>query len=111
RSGLREGGAPAAAGRRRAAHRRRRIRIGPRAAPGVSVISAWKGSATAVARATGTSMAAPHVAGVAALILAGGTARTPEQVRQALVRGAVSDRITGLPAGTPNLLLHVPTDR
>ncbi|MFF3803384.1 S8 family serine peptidase [Streptomyces sp. NPDC002032] len=80
-------------------------------APGVSVISAWKGSATAVARATGTSMAAPHVAGVAALILAGGTARTPEQVRQALVRGAVSDRITGLPAGTPNLLLHVPTDR
>ncbi|MFG2618115.1 S8 family serine peptidase [Streptomyces sp. NPDC048507] len=80
-------------------------------APGVSVTSAWKGSATATARATGTSMAAPHVAGVAALILAGGTARTPEQVRQALVRSAVSDRITGLPAGTANLLLHVPTDR
>ncbi|MFD6872755.1 MULTISPECIES: S8 family serine peptidase [unclassified Streptomyces] len=78
-------------------------------APGVAVTSAWKGSATALARSSGTSMAAPHAAGAAALILAGGTARTPEQVGRALLRGAVPDRITGLPAGTANLLLHVPT--
>uniref|UniRef100_A0AAU2JQ80 S8 family peptidase n=1 Tax=Streptomyces sp. NBC_00049 TaxID=2903617 RepID=A0AAU2JQ80_9ACTN len=80
-------------------------------APGVSVTSAWAGSTTATARASGTSMAAPHVAGVAALVLADGTARTPAQVSEALVRAAVSDRIDGLPAGTPNLLLHTPTDR
>ncbi|MFJ9340805.1 S8 family peptidase [Streptomyces sp. NPDC101733] len=80
-------------------------------APGVAVTSAWKGSPTALARASGTSMAAPHVAGAAALVLAAGTARTPAEVGQALVRAAVSDRITGLPAGTPNLLLHLPTDR
>ncbi|WP_251049453.1 MULTISPECIES: S8 family peptidase [unclassified Streptomyces] len=80
-------------------------------APGVAVTSAWKGSATALARATGTSMAAPHVAGVAALILADGIAKTPAQVAAALVRGAVSDHISGLPAGTPNLLLHTPTDK
>ncbi|WP_329195346.1 MULTISPECIES: S8 family peptidase [unclassified Streptomyces] len=78
-------------------------------APGVGITSAWKGSATALARATGTSMAAPHAAGVAALILADGVRRTPAQVTRTLLRSAVPDRITGLPAGTPNLLLHTPT--
>lgn len=80
-------------------------------APGVSVVSAWKGSTTATARSSGTSMAAPHVAGVAALIRADGTGKTPKQVAAALTRAAVPDRITGLPAGTPNLLLHTPVER
>ncbi|MER6782736.1 MULTISPECIES: S8 family serine peptidase [unclassified Streptomyces] len=82
-------------------------------APGVSVTSAWKGSATTLARASGTSMAAPHAAGVAALILAegiaaGGTAKTPAEVSAELVRDAVRDRLTGVPADTANLLLHHP---
>ncbi|CAM5480789.1 S8 family peptidase [Streptomyces avidinii] len=80
-------------------------------APGVGITSAWKNSATATARASGTSMASPHVAGVAALVLARGTARTPAQVSQELLHSAVPDRITGLPAGTPNRLLHTPTAR
>ncbi|MFD9307780.1 S8 family peptidase [Streptomyces sp. NPDC060048] len=82
-------------------------------APGVAVTSAWKGSATATARASGTSMAAPHAAGAAALVLAqglaaGGPRKTPAQVAEILLRDSVRDRIAALPAGTPNLLLHVP---
>ncbi|WP_239516606.1 MULTISPECIES: S8 family peptidase [unclassified Streptomyces] len=85
-------------------------------APGVAVTSAWKGSATALARASGTSMAAPHAAGAAALVLArdlaaGGPRKTPAQVAEILLRDAVRDRITALPAGTPNLLLHVPAEK
>ncbi|MFJ6796599.1 S8 family peptidase [Streptomyces sp. NPDC091268] len=81
------------------------------AAPGVSVTSAWKGSATATARASGTSMAAPHVAGAAALVLARGVAKSPAQVARVLLGSAVRDRITAVPVGTPNLLLHTPTGR
>ncbi|MGW7440695.1 S8 family peptidase [Streptomyces sp. NPDC054849] len=80
-------------------------------APGVGITSAWKDTPTATARSSGTSMAAPHVAGAAALILARGTARTPAEVSASLLHSAVRDRITGLPAGTPNLLLHTPADR
>lgn len=84
-------------------------------APGVGIVSAWKGSTTALARASGTSMAAPHAAGAAALVLAedlaAGTPRkSPAQVAETLVRRAVPDRITGLVPGTANLLLHIPTD-
>ncbi|MER5734005.1 S8 family peptidase [Streptomyces sp. NPDC002138] len=77
-------------------------------APGVRVTSAWKGAANAVQTLSGTSMAAPHVAGTAALILAAGTAKTPAEVARVLLGSAVRGRITDLPAGTPNLLLHTP---
>ncbi|WP_405788979.1 S8 family peptidase [Streptomyces sp. NBC_00029] len=80
-------------------------------APGVGITSAWKDTETATARASGTSMAAPHVAGAAALILARGIARTPAQVSEELLHSAVPDRISGLRPGTPNLLLHTPTGR
>ncbi|MGT2528484.1 hypothetical protein ACU4GG_16065 [Streptomyces nojiriensis] len=48
---------------------------------------------------------------MAALILARGVAKTPAQVTAALLHAAVPDRLADVPAGTPNLLLHTPTDR
>jgi subtilisin family serine protease len=64
-------------------------------APGVDILSLRAAGTTlgtplnaSYTRASGTSMAAPHVSGVAALLLALNPSWTPEQTRQALRKGA-----------------------
>lgn len=52
------------------------------AAPGVSILSTYKGSAYAYM--SGTSMASPHVAGAAALYMSANSAATPLDVKNAL---------------------------
>ncbi|HVM09771.1 MAG TPA: S8 family peptidase [Acidimicrobiales bacterium] len=58
-------------------------------APGRSITSAWHTTDTATNTISGTSMAAPHVAGVAALHLQGNPESAPAQVA-----GALSDATT-----------------
>ncbi|MFW5973552.1 MAG: S8 family serine peptidase [Bacteroidota bacterium] len=53
-------------------------------APGAGITSAWYTSDTATNTISGTSMAAPHVAGVAALYLEGNSNADPAQVGQAI---------------------------
>ena len=53
-------------------------------APGVSITSAWFTSDTATNTISGTSMATPHTAGVAALYLEGNPGATPASVRNTL---------------------------
>ncbi len=75
-------------------------------APGVGILSSWYTGDTATNTISGTSMATPHVAGVAALYLQG-TAGTPQQVRDAIVNSATVGVITGpFTDGSPNRLLY-----
>jgi subtilisin family serine protease len=77
-------------------------------APGSSIRSAWHTSTTATSTISGTSMAAPHVAGAAALILAGSPGRTPSQVASDLAANATTGKVTSAGRGSPNRLVFVP---
>ncbi|GAA4074972.1 S8 family peptidase [Streptomyces shaanxiensis] len=77
-------------------------------APGVGITSASYASDTGKATYSGTSMASPHVAGVAALYLADHPKARPAQVSKALVAQAVSGKVSGRGLGSPNKLLQVP---
>ncbi|ALN59197.1 peptidase, families S8 and S53/PKD domain/proprotein convertase P-domain protein [Lysobacter enzymogenes] len=75
-------------------------------APGSDIVSAGIASATASVPNSGTSMASPHVAGVAALYLATHPAATADEVHAAIVSNATPGKITGDLRGSPNLLVH-----
>jgi subtilisin family serine protease len=74
-------------------------------APGSSITSAWYTGSSATNTISGTSMATPHAAGVAALYLEGHDAG-PQQVRDALVAAATAGVVGNAGRGSPNLLLY-----
>jgi subtilisin family serine protease len=79
-------------------------------APGNAITSDWATSDSATATASGTSMASPHVAGLAAQFLQAHPGSTPAQVRAYLVGYGVHGVLTDLMPSDPNVLAHVPTD-
>ncbi|HYW06674.1 MAG TPA: S8 family peptidase [Longimicrobium sp.] len=74
-------------------------------APGAGITSAWHTSSTATEVLDGTSMASPHVAGVAALYLQDNSAAVPATVHSAIINAAFTNKLTGIGTGSPNRLL------
>jgi aqualysin 1 len=75
-------------------------------APGSSIPSAWHTSDTATNTISGTSMATPHVAGVAALYLQNNTGASPSTVASQIINTATTGKVTSAGTGSPNRLLY-----
>ena len=75
-------------------------------APGSGILSAYYTSNTATATLSGTSMASPHVAGVAALYKQANPSASATTIRNALVNNATTNVITNVGTGSPNRLLY-----
>ncbi|HLM66415.1 MAG TPA: S8 family peptidase [Longimicrobium sp.] len=71
-------------------------------APGSGILSAWHTGSTATNTLDGTSMASPHVAGVAALYLQGNPTATAATVSAAIVNSAYTGGLAGAGTGAPN---------
>lgn len=74
-------------------------------APGSSITSAWYTGTAATQTLSGTSMASPHVAGVAALALAANPASTPDMVTRFLTDNASLNKVGTAGTGSPNRLV------
>ena len=74
-------------------------------APGSGITSSWFTSTTSARTISGTSMASPHVAGVAALYLQTRPTSTPSQVRNAIVTNATTVAKLKNSVGSPQKLL------
>jgi subtilisin family serine protease len=73
-------------------------------APGVNVLSTWNNGGTR--SISGTSMAAPHVAGIVALALADNNFQTVAEVNDYIKRFGTPGKITGNLQGAPNSLAY-----
>jgi subtilisin family serine protease len=77
-------------------------------APGSDITGAWIGSPTATRTISGTSMASPHVAGVAALIYGSNPALTTKEVENILTKGSATHGVIDLNCGTNTVCQQSP---
>lgn len=76
-------------------------------APGQDIESVWKGGKYAVNTISGTSMAAPHVAGLSAYLLSlQEEPVTAKYIKDKILNTASKGLLSGVPDDTPNLLIN-----
>ncbi|KAJ1926688.1 proteinase B [Tieghemiomyces parasiticus] len=76
-------------------------------APGLNIRSIWKGSKTATNTISGTSMASPHVAGLAAYFLSlADEPISPAELKKMILDSSTQNKLTGLTASCPNKLIY-----
>lgn len=75
-------------------------------APGSGIVSAGTSSTTASATLSGTSMAAPHVAGLAARYLSAIPSASPAQVMSAIISSTTDNVVTNAGTLSPNKLAY-----
>ena len=73
-------------------------------APGASITSASHSGNSSSLTASGTSMAAPHVAGLAALILESNPDVTPSVLHTEIVNNSTKNVVSNVPSGTNHLV-------
>ena len=76
-------------------------------APGSRITSSWIGGSAAISTISGTSMAAPHVAGVAAVLFGRYPSSTASQIASMLRTAATPNVVIGPGTGSPNYLLYL----
>jgi len=75
-------------------------------APGQNVISAWIGGTSATNNISGTSMAAPHIAGLIAYLIGKEGNVSPAAMEAKLKSYSVKGALSSIPSGTLNDLAH-----
>ncbi|KAI8344632.1 serine protease 1 [Chlamydoabsidia padenii] len=76
-------------------------------APGLNILSIWRGSKYATNTISGTSMASPHVAGLAAYLLSQEEeGASPKQIKDKLLNLATKGALTDVGSQSPNLLIY-----
>lgn len=75
-------------------------------APGSSITAAWIGQAGATSTISGTSMACPHVTGVAAKMLSKDPSMGTNQLKASVLGSGTSGQVTNPGTGSPNLFSY-----
>jgi len=75
-------------------------------APGVGITSAWIGGTNSDNTISGTSMAAPHIAGIAVKLMSQHPDYDADKIKDEMISIASTNKLSGIGSGSPNRLSY-----